>query len=232
MAANAMRAVELGAKAIDINFGCPSKTVNKHDGGASLLQYPCRIKSIVKTVRETVPAQIPVSVKMRLGWEKMEDIYHNAVQAYEAGASWLTIHARTKKQGYAPPAYWKYIGEVQKLVGIPVVANGEIWSVEDFLKCQEQTGAIHFMIGRGVLADPTLAIKIAKLLGINTPSSIISKNWEPLLHRFNQLNLPDSTMGPTAILGRMKQWLKFAHLRDELPWFDEIKKTQTAEGIF
>jgi tRNA-dihydrouridine synthase C len=239
MARTAVQAVRLGAKAIDLNFGCPSKTVNRHDGGAALLQHPLRIKSIISAVREAVDSSIPVSAKMRLGWENMEDIYHNAEQASEAGASWLTIHARTKKQGYAPPAYWSYIGEVRKRIGIPVVGNGEIWSVADFIQCRLQTGCNHFMIGRGALADPSLPLSIAKLLEIDvTEFEIRSRftqdatHWEPLLRRFSELSLPVMKKGPDVVVGRMKQWLKFAHLRESISWFDDVKRSRTIDELF
>src|SRR4051812_25679195 len=90
MALSALRACELGAGAIDLNFGCPAPTVNRHDGGASLLRYPHRIRNIVSAVRKAFPPEIPVSAKLRLGWESMEDILLNAEQAALGGASWLT----------------------------------------------------------------------------------------------------------------------------------------------
>jgi tRNA-dihydrouridine synthase C len=231
MALEALRAIELGARAIDINFGCPSKTVNRHDGGAALLQYPARIFSITRAVRQAVDPSIPVSVKMRLGWEDKNDVYRNAEMAFEAGASWLTIHARTKRQGYAPPAYWSYIGDVRARVGIPVIANGEIWSVEDFERCREETGCHHFMIGRGALANPRLPLEIARRLGISH-TSVPATDWEPLLRRFSELSLPVVRKGPEVVVGRMKQWLKMAHLRHPIAWFDDVKRAESVDQFF
>jgi tRNA-dihydrouridine synthase C len=235
MAQAAVRATELGARAIDINFGCPSKTVNRHDGGAALLRYPDRIYGITKAVREAVDRKYPVSVKMRLGWDEKNDIFRNAEKACEAGASWLTIHARTKTQGYAPPAYWAYIGEVRKHIDIPIIGNGEIWSVDDFERCREQTGCTHFMIGRGALANPRLPIEIARRLGLSNgdDQNIFELHeWGPLLRRFSELNLPAVKRGPEVVVGRMKQWLKFAHLRQPIAWFDDVKQTKTLEQFF
>jgi tRNA-dihydrouridine synthase C len=235
---SAMRAVELGAGAIDLNFGCPAPTVNRHDGGASLLRYPKRIEGIVAAVRKAVPAHIPVSAKLRLGWECMSDVYDNAQAATQGGASWITIHARTKFQGYAPPAYWKYIGEVRHQVGIPVVANGDIWTREDYLKCREETGCIHFMIGRGALADPGLPHAIAGHLGIEIggapaayPQGTEPKDWEAILSRFSEVSAP-TARDSQYTARRIKQWIGFANLRKSQPWMVELKRTSSLEEIF
>lgn len=239
MALSALRACELGASAIDLNFGCPAPTVNRHDGGASLLRYPHRIRSIVAAVRKAVPSPIPVSAKLRLGWESMDDIFINAEQACLGGASWITIHARTKFQGYAPPAHWHYIGEVRKRLGIPVVANGEIWTKEDFLRCQEATGCQHFMIGRGALGNPRLAHEIALQLGIPVPHEQLEaspftqhpKEWEPILLRFSEICSPVAQASHYTTR-RIKQWLKLACMKNSLPWFDEIKRAHTLDELF
>ena len=143
LAEAAWRACQAGACGIDLNFGCPAPIVNRHDGGAALLKYPERIRKIVEAVRQRVPKAIPVSVKLRLGWDSIDSIHRNAEEAAAGGADWLTIHGRTKVQGYTPPAYWKPIGEVQKRLGIAVVANGEIWSLEEFRRCRDETGCEH-----------------------------------------------------------------------------------------
>ena len=232
MALSALRAIEAGAKAIDLNFGCPAPTVNRHDGGAALLRYPDRIRNIVSAVRKAVPSSIPVSAKLRLGWESKEDIYRNTEQVALGGASWLTIHARTKMQGYIPPAYWSYIGEVRRRLNIPVVANGEIWTVEDFLKCREETGCQHFMLGRGALANPSLVRQIAQQLGleVETELSPLSslKDWEPLLLRFAEISAPVAKKSYYT-LRRVKQWLRMAAQKNPektlAPWFDVIKRS-------
>ena len=128
MAENAAYAAELGAPAIDINFGCPAKTVNSHRGGSVLLDEPDVMYEIISAVRRAVPAHLPVSAKIRLGYtdtSRMDDI-KAAIAA--SGADWLTIHARTKTQGYKPPAYWDKIQNFNTL-NIPVIANGEIWNL-------------------------------------------------------------------------------------------------------
>lgn len=246
LAQSARNAVMGGAQAIDLNFGCPAPTVNRHDGGATLLKYPERIREIVRAVREALPPVIPVSAKLRLGWDDMSSIFLNARMAEEGGASWIAIHARTKVQGYVPPAHWKYIGEVRKQLSIPVMANGEIWTMEDFDRCREETGAIHYMIGRGALADPMLPRKIARELGIplveSGPWSTITpegeflapegkRAWLRALRRFCEISGPDS-QGERYTAARMKQWLRFSYSKHRTPWFTLIKKAETPEQIF
>ena len=105
MAENAAKAVELGSVGIDLNFGCPAKTVNKREGGASLLKYPDRIYTLVDAVRKAVPENIPVTAKMRLGYDDQSLAMDNALAIETADASWVIIHARTKTDAYRPPAY-------------------------------------------------------------------------------------------------------------------------------
>ncbi len=231
MALSAHNAILAGAQAIDINFGCPAPTVNKHDGGASILREPCRIREIVRAVREAVPIHIPVSAKLRLGWDSIDDIDENAAMAEEGGASWLTIHARTRSQGYAPPVYWEPIGRVRRELGLSIIANGDIWNIEDFKRCQEATGCIHFMIGRGALANPRLPHQIAAELGISSDQPR-ETDWISLFERFVEFSkLHGSDLG-TGTLGRLKQWTKLAHAFGEFPCFHELKRAENIEEFF
>ena len=157
MAENAAMAVELGAPGIDINFGCPAKKVNNHDGGSVILKEPKRVYDITGAVRKAVPTTIPVTVKIRLGYENKELALENALAAESAGAHWLTVHARTKVQGYKPPADWLALASLRVALRIPLIGNGEIWSLDDFKRCREITGCQHFMLGRGAVANPFLA---------------------------------------------------------------------------
>lgn len=157
LAENAVTAVELGSPGIDLNFGCPAKTVNKSKGGAVLLKETDTLHAIVKAVRDAVPEHIPVSAKIRLGFEDKTKAVENACAIADAGASELVVHARTKTEGYRPPAYWDYIARIRKHTDIPVIANGEIWSEEDAIRCKAQSDCQDLMIGRGALALPNLA---------------------------------------------------------------------------
>jgi tRNA-dihydrouridine synthase C len=226
MAESAATACRAGATAIDINFGCPAPTVNRHDGGASLLRHPDRIREIVREVRWAVPPEIPVSAKMRLGWDDIDAVHLNADMATEGGASWITIHARTKVQNYKPPVFWLPIGEVRARLGIPVIANGDIWTLDDFRRCQEMTGSQHYMLGRSALARPELSWQIAKVLGLTTQTPP-ALDWLRLTSRFLYWLDAYGKGSPHYAMVRMKQWLNFAGSFGEFAHFDTLKKIKT-----
>ncbi|WP_189403783.1 tRNA dihydrouridine(16) synthase DusC [Alteromonas halophila] len=157
LAENAVRAVELGSPGVDLNFGCPAKTVNKSKGGAVLLKETDALYNIISAVRDAVPADSPVTAKIRLGFDDTDLALDNARAVEAAGADELVVHARTKRDGYRPPAYWEWIARIRECTTMPVVANGEIWSAEDAKRCQAMSACDNLMIGRGALAMPNLA---------------------------------------------------------------------------
>lgn len=242
IARSARVATDLGVPAIDLNFGCPAPTVNRHDGGAALLKYPDRIRGIVAAVRAAVPRTVPVSAKLRLGFDTIDAIDLNAERAAEGGADWITIHARTKAQFYRPPVYWEAVTRVRKNLSIPVVVNGDIHSFEDFERCRDETGCEHYMLGRGALSDPYLALRIAESLGVSrdwktSKIDFVSSShafesrdpaiWSAAFTRFTEWcekSYPDMGRGT---LNRVKQWLNLASRARPVPWFDEIKRAQT-----
>ncbi|MBA4188286.1 MAG: dihydrouridine synthase [Planctomycetaceae bacterium] len=236
MAASAALAHELGAQAIDINFGCPAPTVNRHDGGATLLKYPKRIREIVSAVRAALPRTVPVSAKMRLGWDRLDPIFENAEMAAEGGAEWLTIHGRTRTAGYSPPIHWGPIGQVRERLGIPVVANGDIWTIEDFRQCREQTGCRHFMLGRGALANPHLARRVAGELGLipsePDPEHDTPFDWPAQLLRLVEWSKVFADMEPKRVVPRLKQWLNMAAKFGGFTGFDAIKRVTSVEELF
>ena len=164
LAENAARLAELGSHGVDLNFGCPANVVNRHGGGSALLDDPELIHRIVAAVRRAVPAHVPVSAKMRLGYNDDHRAEDNALAIEAAGASEIVVHARTKAHGYRPPAYWERIADLRAEVKLPLVANGEIWTVEDALRCQQVSGCTSLMLGRGMVADPGLALAIRAAL--------------------------------------------------------------------
>jgi tRNA-dihydrouridine synthase C len=235
LAQSALVAVEVGAQVVDLNFGCPAPTVNRHDGGATLLRFPERIEAIVRCVRSAIPSAIPVSAKLRLGWDDPLAIFENAERAVRGGAAWIAIHGRTKMQGYTPPAYWEPIGEVRRALDVPVVANGEIWTLDDLKRCQDQTGCKHFMLGRGALADPTLVNAAAKHLGITKSARSFCElggdtAWCDLIDEliFESRSANESDR---RTLSRVKQWLNYAHHRRAISWFDSVKRAQDTEEL-
>lgn len=200
LAANAVKAVSLGAPVIDLNFGCPAKTVNRHRGGAVLLDEPETLYAIVKAVRDAVPLDIPVSAKMRLGYLDEAHTLDNALALQNAGASWITIHARTKADGYTPPAYWEKIAPLKQQINIPIIANGEIWTVQDAKNCQQQSGCIDLMIGRGAVTTPDLVNCIR--LGHEQQRL----TWQQLLI-LQTAFLNGQYKTEIGLIGRYKQWL-------------------------
>lgn len=159
MAEAARMAVAEGAQTIDINMGCPVNKITKKGGGSSLLRQPQMAATIVETVARAVP--VPVTVKTRIGWDD-DDI--NAVEfgqrMQDAGAAMLTLHGRTRTQGYKGPAHWEWIARVKAALTIPVIANGDITSVAAAVHCLEQTGADGVMCARGSLGYPFLVGEI------------------------------------------------------------------------
>lgn len=222
LAENAARLAALGPAGIDLNFGCPAKVVNRHGGGAALLQEPELLHRIVSAVRRAVPAQVPVSAKMRLGFNDDLQAEDCARAIAAGGADQLVVHARTKAHGYRPPAYWDRIADVRAVVDIPVVANGEIWSVDDARRCRAASGCADLMLGRGIVADPGLALAI--LIDQGAGPQQAPPAWadlQPLLMHFWQLTLAHQE--PRARAGRLKQWLNY--LRRHYPQAEEVYMT-------
>ncbi len=227
----AYNAVRAGARAIDINFGCPAKTVNRNDGGATLLHYPERIFEICRAIRSSVDEKIPISAKLRLGWESIDPIFENARAVQEAGLEWITIHARTRLQGYSPPVFWSQVGTVAQGLSIPVVANGDIWNLSDFWRCRAETGLRNFMIGRGALANPLLSWQISKELGLLNEIPMLG-NWLSLFQSLDLIHKQDPQYSPKRSLLRIKQWMKLAHLHGDFPNFDQVKRIESLSELF
>jgi tRNA-dihydrouridine synthase C len=211
LAANAAALAELQPAGIDLNFGCPAKTVNQHRGGAVLLDEPELVGQIVAAVRRAVPAHIPVSAKMRLGFNDDSRAEDCALAIEAAGASDLVVHARTKAHGYRPPAYWDRIADLRQHVRLPMVANGEIWTLADALRCREVTGCERLMIGRGMVADPGLALAITQhdaLSGGRLAGEGVTWSHIVVLMRLFWQGI-SLRVAPRHRAGRLKQWLNY-----------------------
>ncbi len=160
LARNAQRVGPLSPHGVDLNFGCPAKTVNRHGGGAMLLDDPELLQRIVCAVRASVPEHIPVTAKMRLGISDTALAIACAQALAAGGIARLVVHARTRDHGYLPPAHWEWVARIAQAVTVPVVANGEVWSVADWRRCRELSGCADVMLARGAVADPFLALRI------------------------------------------------------------------------
>lgn len=154
VAQTAQLAAKLGARVIDLNFGCPVRRVNSNDGGAALLRSPARMTQILRAVRDAVPTDVSVSAKIRLGWADPGEVEGLCEAVQAGGASWVTVHGRTRVQAYGGVADWDAIARARRAIGIPVVANGDIVTPDDLAKCHTVTGCDRFMIGRGALRRP------------------------------------------------------------------------------
>lgn len=208
LAENAQRLAALGPHGIDLNFGCPAKTVNRHGGGAALLDDPERLCAIVTAVRHAVPPAMQVSAKMRLGVHDDSRALECALALEAGGASELVVHARTKADAYRPPAYWERIADICAVVRIPVVANGDIWNVQDALRCRAVSGCDSLMLGRGMVTDPGLALAVQA--AISGPVQHPAINWATLLPFIADFwRLVCTRLERRQQAGRLKQWLNF-----------------------
>lgn len=218
---------------IDINMGCPvPKVAIKSQAGSALLKNPDKIKEIVSAVVKAV--SVPVTVKIRSGWDANSV---NAVEVAkvieEAGASAITVHGRTRAQGYSGNADWNIIKQVKEMVSIPVIGNGDVTSAEKAKEMLDFTGCDAVMIGRGVLGNPWLIKECVTYLdsGIIPPKPSAREKIE-MLKRHYQL-LVDSTSEKQAILEirthalwYIKGMPKSAYIKNE------ICKTKNSEDLF
>ncbi|MDT8999280.1 tRNA-dihydrouridine synthase [Paucibacter sp. APW11] len=203
MAENAAKLAALGPAGIDLNFGCPAKCVNRHRGGAVLLDEPELIHDIVSAVRRAIPAEMPLSVKMRLGYMDSSRTLECAAAMVAGGAEELVVHARTKADGYKPPAYWDRIAAVREAVPVTVVANGEIWTPADAENARLQSGCNALMLGRGMVANPGLA------LALRAPEAppLAWGQLLPLMRGF--FDQVRRKVAHRHQAGRLKQWLHY-----------------------
>ena len=240
LAENAAQLATLLPAGIDLNFGCPAPTVNRHGGGAMLLDDPALLNRIVSAVRRAVPVAIPVSAKMRLGISDTDKALDCAQALDAGGASSLVVHARTKDECYRPPAHWEWVARIRESVGVPVVANGEVWTPEDYAQCRVVSGCEDVMIGRGAVSDPFLVRRI------KTPGSghiDHSAEWDelkPLLTEF--WRQVQTRVIPGHAPGRLKLWLNSLRRSfvdaEALYWairplrrIDEMNRTLMQHGV-
>jgi len=207
MAANAKVAAALGAPGIDLNFGCPAKTVNKSQGGAVLLKTPQHIEKICRAVREAVPPQIPVTAKIRLGFDSDERAEEIASATVAGGVDELTVHARTRRQGYRPPAHWHRLADIGSQCPIPLNANGELWAASDVLACGKASGTNRFMLARGALCRPDLALSVRATLAGEAHHTL---TWEDVrLLLLDYLARNAATYEVRYACNPTKQWLVY-----------------------
>ncbi|MDG6881926.1 Probable tRNA-dihydrouridine synthase [Phocoenobacter uteri] len=227
LAENAQRTIELGSSGIDLNCGCPSKTVNGSMGGASLLKDPELIYRATKAIREAVPQDQIVSVKVRLGWDDYSQSFDIADAVQQGGANEIAIHGRTKKDGYkADKINWQAIGDIQQRLTIPVIANGEIIDYQSAKSCKNITACDRLMVGRGALNIPNLS----KVIKYDEEKLA----WHDVLRLLEQyLNMENPFDSGFYHTSRTKQWLKslMKEYDQAKLLFEQVKVHQEPESV-
>lgn len=217
---------------IDINMGCPvPKVAIKSEAGSSLLKHPEKIREIVHAVVDAV--DVPVTVKIRSGWDS-ESI--NAVEiakiVEEAGVSAITIHGRTRAQGYSGHADWSIIKKVVEAVSIPVIGNGDILSCYDAKKMIDETGCSAIMIGRALLGNPWLVKECVNYLENKKEPIEVSFNEKIDMMEYHLKKLATDKCEKEAVLeirGHLLNYLKGLPLNKEIK--NEICKCKSQDKI-
>jgi nifR3 family TIM-barrel protein len=175
LARAALMAVDIGASLVDINMGCPAKRVVAGACGSALMKEPALAQELVRAVREAIPARMPVTVKHRAGWDERHlNAPEFALAMVEAGAAMITVHGRTRVQGFSGKSDRGIIRLVREALPerVPVVGNGDVVTVDDYFRMREETGCDAVMIGRGALGNPWLFRSIrARLAGDEDPGA-------------------------------------------------------------
>ncbi|MDL2058956.1 tRNA dihydrouridine synthase DusB [Mesosutterella sp. AGMB02718] len=217
--ARAARFVEgLGAQVIDINMGCPAKKVCRTECGAALMKNEELALQVIRAVREA--ARVPVTLKLRTGWdEDHKNALDIAQRAEQLGVSLITVHGRTRMQGYAGRAEYETVRRIKRSLSIPVIANGDIDSVDKALRVMDYTGADGIMVGRGCLGDPWLPARM---------SAVFCGNADP--------GQPSPGERLRVILGHMDRHLRFygegpglRTFRKHLLWY--LRRTEGAAPL-
>ncbi len=204
MAAMAHELVLRGAPRIDINCGCPSHTVTGRGAGSSLLKDPNILYQVAQSVVNAV--SIPVTLKMRSGYEDISLFKENLLAAEASGVRYITLHPRTKVDGYGPPARWDLIREAKSILTIPLVGNGDILNVEDAIRMLRMTHCDGLMIGRGSVINPFIFHQIRAYFAQES-YEIRWEHWERYLDTYVAGMAPDMSM--QLRVNKFKQLLGF-----------------------
>lgn len=174
----ALRVQELGPDIIDINMGCPAKSVAHRGAGVGLMRTPLKIARIFRLLSQHL--EVPVTGKMRLGWEDCQTYKLVARIVEENGGSLIALHGRTKQQGYGGQARWDAVGEVKSLVKIPVIGSGDVRRVEDIQSIKTQTSCDGVMIGRAAMGNPWV---FSRLDREQVPAEMVRKTVQQHLQK-------------------------------------------------
>ncbi len=204
MGAMAQELERKGAPRIDINCGCPSNTVTGRGAGSSLLKDPGFLNEVAKSVVQAV--RIPVTIKMRSGFEDTSLFKENMLAAQESGVRYITLHPRTKVEGYGPPARWDLIAEAKSFLKIPIVGNGDILTVENALEMLKRTNCDALMVGRGCIINPFLMLQIQA----HFSGEKFQPKWSDLVRYFEVYLAEMAPDAPVKMkVNKIKQLLSF-----------------------
>jgi tRNA-dihydrouridine synthase C len=218
MAAMAKEVEKRGAPRIDLNCGCPSNTVTGRGAGSSLLKDPSLLNQVASAMVKAV--RIPVTIKMRSGYDDTTLFHENLLAAQESGVRYITLHPRTKADGYGPPAKWELIAAAKEILKLPIVGNGDILTVEDALRMLKLTNCDALMIGRGSVINPFIFHQIRAHFAMTT----YMPKWEDLLS-FLQTYISEIPLESTERLkiNKMKQLMGFLFKAN--PILAELRQT-------
>ena len=238
MAAAARYCEKIGADLVDLNLGCPSKAVVRGKCGAALMREPERASEVFSAVKEAV--DLPMTVKMRLGWDENE---HNASdiaqRAQAAGAEMVVVHGRTREQMFRDKADWNAVRDVVDAVDIPVVVNGDILTVDDAFEALERSGAQGLMCGRGIMRNPWLLRQIADaLMGQEPTEPTLQQRHDMVISYFEQR--AETVTKEIHKLGRIKKVVTYftkglpggAKLRKSLHHCTEVDQLKRLVGVY
>ncbi len=220
--------LHLGSNGIDINFGCPSRRVNQHKSGAYFLQFPEQIYKILSHIRNVTQGDT-LSAKIRIGYDD-DSLYEDILAAIvDSKVDELTIHCRTKKQGYKPKAQWSYLAKAADSLAsskIKLIANGDIFTKDDYLAIKNNYGICNVMLGRGILAIPNLCNVIKydeDIMSWHDVLKLIISYYERLQENGRAKHFPSL----------LKQWLFYLmqNYSQAKTLFDDIKSNNDGEEI-
>jgi nifR3 family TIM-barrel protein len=216
LARTAQNAVAAGALLVDLNFGCPSKGALAGCAGSALLRDPLALEKVVRAVVDAV--RVPVTAKIRAGWDDASRVEDLARAAEGGGAAMLTVHCRTRAEGYCDSVDWTRIARAVRAVSIPVCGNGGISRHADLARMRDETGARFAMIGRGALADPWIfsGRRVERAEAVR-----FLLDYADAMRERNQLT-------PHGVAARIKQLLRYWTASDLIP--DAQRRTQWLRG--
>ncbi|HET7904130.1 MAG TPA: tRNA dihydrouridine synthase DusB [Candidatus Eisenbacteria bacterium] len=163
MADAARMCADLGFDSIDLNYGCPVRKVIAREAGAAMLNDLDRLERVTKAVVNAVP--LPVTAKIRIGWDKNSINAHDVARVLEAtGVKWITVHARTRTEKFTGQAHWEVIARVKEATSLPVIGNGDVKTPEDAKRMVDETGCDGVMVGRGSFGNPWLFARANRIL--------------------------------------------------------------------